>query len=165
MISPKQKSQQKSEISVNFSVNVYISKNLQMGSNTLRTRIINYNQLICEATMCFECCPVFRRWVKFSCITMFQLLDHLRQRLIGELIGYSWSVRRPSFTMLKDLLLRNHLTDQSQILCGASLVGGTKVCSRHVGHMTKIAAQPIYGKNPSKIFSRTGGPIFRKLGM
>ena len=32
--------------------------------------------------------------------------------------------------------------------------------------MTKMAATPIYGKNPSKIFfSRTGGPIFTKLGM
>ena len=28
------------------------------------------------------------------------------------------------------------------------------------GHMTKMAAMPIYGKNPSKIFfSRTGGSI------
>ena len=34
------------------------------------------------------------------------------------------------------------------------------------GHMTKMAAMPIYGKNPSKIFfSRTGGPISTKLGM
>ena len=34
------------------------------------------------------------------------------------------------------------------------------------GHMTKMATRPIYGKNPSKIFfSRTGGPIFTKLGM
>ena len=31
-------------------------------------------------------------------------------------------------------------------------VGGPKVCSRHLGHMTKMAAMPIYGKNPSKIF-------------
>ena len=32
--------------------------------------------------------------------------------------------------------------------------------------MTKMAVMPIYGKNPSKIFfSRTGGPIFTKLGM
>ena len=31
--------------------------------------------------------------------------------------------------------------------------------------MTKMAAMPIYGKNPSKIFSRTGGPISKKLGM
>ena len=47
-----------------------------------------------------------------------------------------------------------------------SWVRGTKVCSRHLGHMTKMAATPIYGKNPSKIlFSRTGRPIFMKLGM
>ena len=45
-------------------------------------------------------------------------------------------------------------------------VGGTKFCSQHLGHMTKMAATPIYGKNPSKIFfSRTGRPIFTKLGM
>ena len=34
-------------------------------------------------------------------------------------------------------------------------VGGTKVYSRHLGYMTKMAAMPIYGKNPSKIFSGT----------
>ena len=45
-------------------------------------------------------------------------------------------------------------------------VGGTIFCSRHLGHMTKMAATPIYGKNPSKIFfSRTSGPIFTKFGM
>ena len=34
------------------------------------------------------------------------------------------------------------------------------------GHMTKMAAMPVYGKNPSKIFfSRTGGSISKKLGM
>ena len=45
-------------------------------------------------------------------------------------------------------------------------VGGTIFCSRHLGHMTKMATTPIYGKNPSKIFlSRTGGPIFTELGM
>ena len=36
----------------------------------------------------------------------------------------------------------------------------------HLGHVTKMVATPIYGKNPSKIFfSRTGRPIFTKLGM
>ena len=46
---------------------------------------------------------------------------------ICELIGYSWSgVRSSSFTMLKDLLLRNCLTDQSKILCGASLGRGNE---------------------------------------
>ena len=44
--------------------------------------------------------------------------------------------------------------------------GGTKVYINDPGHMTKMAAKPIYGKNPSKIFfSRTVGPIFTKLGM
>ena len=33
------------------------------------------------------------------------------------------------------------------------------------GHMTKMAAMPIYGKNPSEIFSGTGGVISTKLGM
>ena len=38
------------------------------------------------------------------------------------------------------------------------MVGGTKVCSQHLGHMAKIAATPIYGTNPSQIFfSRSGG--------
>ena len=32
--------------------------------------------------------------------------------------------------------------------------------------MTKMAAMPVYGKNPSKIFfSESGGPISKKLGM
>ena len=35
----------------------------------------------------------------------------------------------------------------------------------NLGHMTKMAAMPIYGKIPSKIFSGTGGPISKKLGM
>ena len=34
------------------------------------------------------------------------------------------------------------------------------------GRMTKMAAMPIYGKNPSKFFfSGTTGPISTKLGM
>ena len=34
------------------------------------------------------------------------------------------------------------------------------------GHMTKMAATPIYGKNPSKIFlSGTDGMISTKLGL
>ena len=31
--------------------------------------------------------------------------------------------------------------------------GGKKVCSNDPGHVTKISVMPIYGKNPSKIFS------------
>ena len=34
-----------------------------------------------------------------------------------------------------------------------------------LGHMTKMAAMPIHGKNPSKIFSETNGLISMKLGV
>ena len=33
------------------------------------------------------------------------------------------------------------------------------MCSRHLGHLTKMAATPIYGKNPSKVLSGTSGLI------
>ena len=103
-------------------------------------------------------------------------LAHLSQRLIGELIVYQWSgvrspsvrlsVVRPSSTMLKDLLLRNRWAIKAKFYVEPPWAGGTIFCSRHLGHMTKMAATPIYGKNPSKIFfSRTEGPIFTKLGM
>ena len=43
--------------------------------------------------------------------------------------------------------------------------GGTIVCSWGLGHMTKMATTPIYGKNPSKIFfSRTKRPLNLWLG-
>ena len=56
-------------------------------------------------------------------------LAHLSQRLIGELIGYSWSSVRPSSVVnnFKRLLLRNRWADQSQILCGASLGRGNNI--------------------------------------
>ena len=44
--------------------------------------------------------------------------------------------------------------------------GGINVYINHLVHMTKMAAMPKYGKNPSKIFfSESGGPISKKLGM
>ena len=99
-----------------------------------------------------------------------QFLANLSRRLIVELIGYSWSGVRPSvrrpFTMLKNLLLQNCWPIKAKFYVEPAWVGETKGCSRHLGHMTKMAATPIYGKNPSKIFiSGTGGPIFTKLGM
>ena len=54
------------------------------------------------------------------------------------------SVRPSSSTMLKDLL-RNHLANQSQTLCGASLGRGNEILFAASGHMTKMAAMPIYG--------------------
>ena len=81
-------------------------------------------------------------------------------------------VRRPSVVVVvrrkqfQTSSSQKPLAQSSQILCGASLGKGTKVCSRHLGHMTKMVATPIYSKNPSKIFfSRNGRSIFTKLGM
>ena len=42
---------------------------------------------------------------------------------------------------------------------------GTKVYINGPGHMTKMAAMPIYGKNLKKIFSRPRSPMVLKLGM
>ena len=72
-------------------------------------------------------------WVNSNECPQHRFLAHLSRRLIGELIVYQWSgvrrpsVRRPSSTMLKDLLLRNRQSDQSQILCGASLGRGNDI--------------------------------------
>ena len=43
--------------------------------------------------------------------------------------------------------------------------GGTEVCSNGPGHMTKMAAMPIYGKNLKTFFSGTKRPMSLKLGM
>ena len=106
----------------------------------------------------------------------FAFLAHLSRRLIGELIVYPW-IRRPSYVVRPSVVRRRPQCSniffsetawpiKAKFYVEPPWVGGTIFCSRHLGHMTKMAATPIYGKNPSKIFfSRTGGPIFTKLGM
>ena len=40
------------------------------------------------------------------------------------------------------------------------------MCLNNPGHKTKMAAMPIYGKNPLKILlSETAGPILTNFGM
>ena len=101
-------------------------------------------------------------------------LAHLSRRLIGELIVYQWSGvrRRPSVVIRRRPQCSNIFFSETAWPINAKFyveppwVGGTIFCSRHLGHVTKMAATPIYGTNPSKIFfSRTGGPITMKLGM
>ena len=90
----------------------------------------------------FKCMLTRMKYVRFDrkvndSSIEYSLLAHLSRRLIGELIVYQWSgvrrtssVVRPSSassTMLKHLLLRNRLADQSQILCGASLGRGNDI--------------------------------------
>ena len=128
-----------------------------------------------------RCCPFFSfhscgytweivRWA-FTGPLVLWFLAHLSQRLKGELIVYPWSgvrpsVVRPSFTISNIFFSETAWPIKAKFYVEPHWVGGTKVCSRHLGHMTKMAATPIYGKNPSKIFfSRTGRRISTKLGM
>ena len=98
-------------------------------------------------------------------------LAHLSRRLIGELIVYPWSgvrrrpsVRRPQYSNI--LFSEAAWPIKAKFYVEPPWVGGTKKFSRHMGHMTKMATTPIYGKNPSKIFfSRTSRLISTKLGM
>ena len=81
----------------------------------------------------------------------------------SELIAFQWirrplSVRHPS---VRKSVFHNAQTSSSQKPLGRSKPnfmwsllgkGETKVCINGPGHMTEMAAMPIYGKNPSKIF-------------
>ena len=111
--------------------------------------------------------------VNFFVFLRLLFLAHLSRRLIGELIVYPWSgvhrrpsssVRRPQYSNI--FFSETPWSIKAKFYVEPPWVGGTKFCSRHMGHMTKMAATPIYGKNPSKIFfSRTSRPISTKLGM
>ena len=65
-------------------------------------------------------------------------------------------VRRPSSTISKIFFSKTTWPIKAKFYVEPPWVGGTKVCSRHLGHMTKMAATPIYGKEPSKIFFSRG---------
>ena len=68
--------------------------------------------------------------------------------------------------LFRHLLLRNHWANQSQISGGASLGREREqVWSLHLGHMTKMAAMPIYDKTHLKVFSGTKGQMTIGLGM
>ena len=104
-------------------------------------------------------------------IFVCMFLAHRSRRLTGELIGYPW-IRRPSSVRRRPFTFSNVFSSETAWPIKAKFYveppweGGTKVYINGSRHMTKMAATPIYGKNPSKIFfSRTGGPIFTKLGM
>ena len=95
----------------------------------------------------------------------FCFLAHLNRRLSGELIVYQCSSVRPSSTISK-IFSETAWPIKLKFYVEPPWVGGMEVCSRNFGHMTKMAATPIYGKNLSQIFfSRTGRPISTKLGL
>ena len=92
----------------------------------------------------------------------------------GELIVYPCSVVRPSVVrpsvrrpqFSKIFFSETAWPIKAKFYMKHLWKGGTNVYINNPGHMTKMAAMPIYGKNPSKIFfSGTTGPISTKLGM
>ena len=95
--------------------------------------------------------------------SVFEFLAHLSLRLIGELIVYPWSVfrrrhrRRPQCSNI--FFSETAWPIEAKFYVEPPCVGGTIFCSRQLGHMTKMAATPIYGKNPSK--SSTSEPAGR----
>ena len=75
-----------------------------------------------------------------------------------ELIVYTWSGVRPSSVVVHNAQTSSSETPlpiKAKFYVDPPWVGGTKFCSRYLGHLTKMAATPIHGKNPSKIFSGT----------
>ena len=93
----------------------------------------------------------------FTGVYIFFLLAHLSRRLTGELIGYPW-IRRPSssfvvrrhpFTFL-NISSETAWPIKAKFYVEPPWEEGTKVCINGPGHMTKMAAMPIYGKNLKK---------------
>ena len=89
-------------------------------------------------------------------IFYIDFLAHLSQRLIGELKVYTWSDVGTSLRLSS--VLHSQCSNiffsktagpiKAKFYVEPPWVGGTKVCSRHLGHMTKMPSMPIYGKNP-----------------
>ena len=83
-----------------------------------------------------------------------KLLAQLSQRLIGELIVYLWScvpsVCRPSSTIPNIFSLKTAWQIKVKFYVEPPYVEGTNVCSRHPGHMTKMASTPIYKPHDEK---------------
>ena len=95
------------------------------------------------------------------------VLAHLSQRLMGELIVCE-SLRRPSgvcSSTFRNTFSKTTGPIKLKLHKETLSDAGTKVCSNGPGHLTQMAATPIYGKNPLKIFSRTRKPMTLGLGM
>ena len=95
---------------------------------------------------------------RFCCLLPsinYWFLAHLSQRLIGELIVYPCSGvrrccrrRRPPF--LNVFSSETAWPIKAKFYVEPPWEGGTKVYINGPGHMTKMAAMPIYGKNLKK---------------
>ena len=66
----------------------------------------------------------------------------------------------------KHVHLSNHLANQSKVICGTSMRRGCKHYLKGIGHMTRVATMPIYGKHLKTFFSEPEDSlIVLKFGM
>ena len=93
----------------------------------------------------------------------------MSQRLIGELIVYPCSGVRRRRCRRRCPPFSNVFSSETACLIKAKFYveppweGGTKVCINGPGHMTKMAAIPIYGKNLKKSSPEPAGRFPRNL--
>ena len=76
---------------------------------------------------------------------VWYFLAHLSQRLIGELIEYSWSGVRPSSLTILNIFSKTACLIKAKFYVEPPWEVGKKVYVNGTGHMTKMAAMPIYG--------------------
>ena len=93
-------------------------------------------------------CSIYSHWY-------YLLLAHLSRRLIW----WAYRIGRPLSSVVRCRRRRPHSLNISSETTGPIKVkfhmellwdGGTKICSNGLGHMTKMAAMPIYDKNLKK---------------
>ena len=92
-----------------------------------------------------------------SVVRLSTILAHLSRRLTGELIDTNGSGVCPSVGVC---VVRSQFSNmfssetawpiKAKFNVAPPWEGGTKVCINGHGHMTKMAAMPIYGKNLKK---------------
>ena len=120
----------------------------------------------CPDQLCNYCTADLRLCFRLCMFNYCCFLAHLSQRLTRW--AYSIVVEPASvrpFTFSNIFFSETAWLMKVKFCLEHPWVRGTKVCSRDLDHMTKMAATPIYGKNHSKIFSRTSRPISTKLGV
>ena len=84
--------------------------------------------------------------MRLQIIKTLAFLAYLSQRLIGELIGYPWSgVRRRPSTISNVFSSETAWPIKAKFYVEPRWEGGMKVYMNGPGHMTKMAAMPIYG--------------------
>ena len=78
-------------------------------------------------------------------------LAHLSRRLTrAHQVTLKYTHAPASVHIVQRSSFQNCLANQNQICVESQLLRATKACSPHLGHMTKMASTPIYGKKTFK---------------